>query len=323
MSARSDGIPLRVLGSLAAVAVAVLLVPPLGIFIAAVVLAKLVAQREWQTVYTLLGVIAVAGTMVLSRDGLQFSFSQAIFTLLTSVALGVPPGLGVLYGWSYGRIVAICTTCLFCINAWISPQANAIVRLMHEDVIKTLEGPEAAELDEVQRRTLMVNEWFLQNWNYFAFGAAFCGALVMSCIAVSAARWRLRKAGLKGASDGGFRSLRPPEWMVWPVIVTAVLVYVDLQSPSEAVRTLSWSGAVGLITVYTLDGIAILAYIVHAFRPNIFLVFTMVFILIVFQLVTMLPLIGLFDTWGEFRRKIDTVLAARKLGDDPRDDGAA
>ena len=198
-----------------------------------------------------------------------------------------------------------------------------MVEFKLNEVAAKLEGPEAVELNEIERSSLMVEKWAYQNWKYFAFGVAFWGALAMSCLTVSTARWRLRSAGMQGASKGGFRTLRPPEWMVWPLIATALLLYADRQWPGETLRTLAWSGALGLFALYMLTGVAILVYLVHAFRPNPFLVVTMVFILIVFELIVFLPLVGLFDTWGEFRRKIDSALAARQLRDDSRDDGAA
>jgi hypothetical protein len=105
--------------------------------------------------------------------------------------------------------------------------------------------------------------------------------------------------------------MRPPEWLVWVVIATAALWFADRQWPSEALRIVSWNVAIGLLAVYALNGLGIIVYGIAAWKPHPLLFFALLMVFIWAGMAMLLPILGLFDTWSNFRAHIDRLAAGR------------
>jgi uncharacterized protein YybS (DUF2232 family) len=130
--------------------------------------------------------------------------------------------------------------------------------------------------------------------------AAF--ALFASWLTILMARPLLRSKGLTPPDFGSLRLWRPPEGLVWGVIVCGV----SLMLPDKTVKVLALNGLIVLMTVYFFGGIAIVSYFFEKKRfPIIVRVF--LYSLIALQQLFLFLVIGLgfFDMWLNFRKLED------------------
>ena len=116
--------------------------------------------------------------------------------------------------------------------------------------------------------------------------------------------------------------MRPPDGLAWAVIATALLWFADQQWPTDSLRIISWNAAFALAGLYWVNGLSIAGYAIAAFRPNPFMIALLAVAAVLMNFISLLAIVGLFDTWGDFRRKIDEVLAARELREHSGDDSA-
>ena len=99
--------------------------------------------------------------------------------------------------------------------------------------------------------------------------------------------------------------------------------FIEQQWPNTALRTLCWNTALGLAAVYWLNGLSVLAYALGGVRAHPLMTVGAVltfFYLLYCDPVLVVSLVGLFDTWGDFRRKIDAIVTARRLREQSDED---
>ena len=173
-----------------------------------------------------------------------------------------------------------------------------------------MEGPDAAEFEgRGYEAYLTTYRWVNEHWQYVLFGLTFSGIATSVCAVVTvASRWTYRRTGLP-EGVGSFASMRPPEWLVWAVIATVGLWFADRQWPSEALRILSWNAGIGFLAIYWLNGLGILVYGIAAWKPHPLVLMALLMVMIWAGMVSMLPMLGLFDTWSNFRKRIDRLAA--------------
>lgn len=182
---------------------------------------------------------------------------------------------------------------------------------------------EAAAKDEAgERIDVMVAgfDWMLEHWNDLAYGAAASSALFVCCVTAALVGAWLRRIGQLPPAMGSFRDFRPPEWLVWPLITVAIGWFIYYwRWQDEWLRAVSLNAAVGLMNVYLLNGFAIAVYAVAVLRPHAVVIAIVAIGLVFLNMWPMLIGFGLFDTWIEFRKKLDAA-AARAAGssDDAR-----
>ncbi len=127
--------------------------------------------------------------------------------------------------------------------------------------------------------------------------AAF--ALFVSWLTVLMARPLLRSRGLVCPSYGSLRLWKPPEPLVWGVILCGV----GLLPPDKTFKIAALNGLIVLMTVYFFGGIAIISYF---FEKKRFPIFVRVFLysLIALQQLFLFLVVGLgfFDMWLNFRK---------------------
>lgn len=246
-----------------------------------------------------------------------FEISSVTFFGMVS-AMGIPLGAGIVQKWSYGVVVAAGTGAgLIALGSMFVLRPGDWQSYLAEyqgSVQKRISLLEEEGDSELAIRQLELIDFMLDNWPYLVFGIGFVVVLVSACGAASLASWWLRRRDSGPAPQGGFSKMRPPEWLVWAVIGVAGLWFWDRQSHTEALRAVSWNGAVGLAGVYMLNGLSIVVYGLSAWKPNPFITILIVFL--AFQLQQALIFVGLFDTWIEFRRRIDGIIAARRANED-------
>ncbi len=238
---------------------------------------------------------------------------------------GIIAGIGVARMWSYGRLVHVLTLYVFVLmglsilisfDAW-SSQVGAMAESFRTAVQQQAEqsGTEAVQTQ------LDLITWVEKHASSLFLGVNYASIFVASCLFVSLTRFILRTRFGEAGPIGTFTQMRPSEWLVWLAIASALLCLAYHQWPQPALRFLGWNSALALSAIYCINGLSILLYGVHAFRPNLLIFALIVFVLINVGAVPLLILIGLFDTWGDYRRKIDLLVAARNKKKGPDDNG--
>ncbi|HOZ45912.1 MAG TPA: DUF2232 domain-containing protein [Candidatus Hydrogenedentes bacterium] len=232
-------------------------------------------------------------------------------------ALGVVPAFGALHGWRYTRAVAVLAAAAYALVIghvlafWNVLQAQAPA--LFESLASQWAQMNASESDARASVVLEQIEWLAQHWSEVLVGALWWPVLMAACVAVS---WteRLRRCenrpeGIRGT----FRAMRPSEWLVWGVILVAALWFVDRAWPNAALRLVTRNAAVALAAVYWLNGVSMVVYLFSAFQPRALTSIAAIALLV--MLGGAHPLlcgVGLFDTWADFRKTIDRVVAARQ-----------
>ena len=149
-------------------------------------------------------------------------------------------------------------------------------------------------------RTLEPEEWKREFLLEFPsamaiFGVAVVGVNLVLLLRINPDGLRQR---LRVPADF-FKKWKTAEWLVWPTLICAALQLFDLGWPSSV----GMNGFKFLMSLYGLQGISILAYLLEAWGvrgPLRFLIFTGAVLL-------MLPLVlslGFFDLWFDFRSKV-------------------
>ena len=298
------------------VATAFAFLPGLGVIVAAAAVAIQVARGRWRTALLYVVAAGAAGAGVayvasLNAEALSGGRAalEGIYGAFGAAVLGVCIGVGIAMRFRFGLIVGAAALAAFAV--FVIPLAGQLdtVEELHVQTVATLEGPDAPPAGR-ERALLELQEWIYGHWKYLYVGLAFGSALFSAAVAAYGAMfWLRRSRPLEGV--GGFRTMRPPEWLVWLVIVAASLWFVDRSWPNEWVRMAGWNLAIALAAVYWLNGLSVLTYAVAVLRPHPVLVVILMAAIILFQLGVALLFIGLFDTWGEFRHKLDRLAAAR------------
>jgi hypothetical protein len=236
---------------------------------------------------------------------------------------GVLAGAGIARMWSYGRLVHVLTAYVFVLmalnylTAWdvLISQVDAIAENVRMAVHQQAEQA-GSEVDPAQ---LAVISWLQDHAGSLVFGANYAAIFVASCLFVSLTRFILRTRFGEAGPIGTFTQMRPSEWLVWIAIVSALLCLAYQRWPSPGLSFVAWNSALGLSAIYGINGLSIFLYGVHAFRPNLLIFVLIVFVLVNVGALPLLVLLGLFDTWGDYRRKIDLLVAARAKKDEPDD----
>ncbi len=255
--------------------------------------------------------------------GTCFALVSAVLMGLTH-QMGVALGLGVTvgftfgwvltrHGWSCGRVVAVAAVvaCVLALAA-MGPRWDTLNQ-------KTLANYEQFAAHDWSESLKAQGKFvFEDNWNNIGAGLCFNLLFLGVCLAVATASRLARRRYALPEPANGFLTMRPPEWLVWVAIGVAALWFADSKWPGTALRPVSWSAAIGLAHVYGLSGLAIFGYALKAFKAH---ALVGVVLFVIFARSPVFIIAGLFDTWGEFRVKIDRIVEARrKLREDAGDD---
>lgn len=278
----------------AAVFVAALWLIP---FAAAVPVAVYAARRESGRV-TILIVLAAICEQLRGRLLGDWLPSAVYGDMITMAALGVLIGWALRRRWSYARTVVLAT-------ALMTPVFVVLFVLQWENLLAY-----AQETFEDRAGS----EFAAENVYNLAFGWAALLMLLSACFGTSlTARWLEYRDRYR--RNGSFRDLRQPDWLAWCAIGAFVLWYADQRWPHPALRMIGWNAALALFGIYWITGLAVIAYAVRALRLAPIWVFAGLFLILLSPAVGLPAAVGLMDTWGEFRRKLDRWAAARQ-GDD-------
>lgn len=260
-------------------------------------------------------VSAFAGVMALGFPGQLISAvgvgSKAALCDGIAAAMGLLIGLGISRCWSHARIVTLASACVYVI-------AFGIMVMVWKDQV-TILGIEleslAAHMEKAGSESSYTNArlllWLKEHLTELFFGVLFASIYLTVCAVVAIVTWCLRKILKEEGPCDTFGEMRPTEWLVWILIVAAVIGFIDYKFHVPALRIISWNTCCGLSAIYWVNGLSLLFYGIEVSNKHT-LVCIGAFMILVFTS-QLLTFIGLFDTWSNFRRRIDTIVIDRKL----------
>lgn len=266
---------------------------------------------------------AAAMLLALAAGLPLFAAGGAPVTLASAAVVasaGVLLALTARRGWSFGRCAAALALLLFVLAAGAASatarQDWTVFFAARAAEFESLGGPANAAFAGLLK-------WLDEHLVFVGYGLLFQAALFAASVQAALFFGWLRATAGEGSGplpEGRFRTMRPPEWLVWAVILALVAWLVDNRWPSDTVRVAAWNGAVALGAVYWLNGLGILLCAMEAFRfrPGlVVLVLALVFLLSQQQL---LALVGLVDIWFDQRLAAARLAEAWRTRRDRRND---
>ncbi|MEA3365360.1 MAG: DUF2232 domain-containing protein [Candidatus Hydrogenedentes bacterium] len=263
--------------------------------------------RTWLGGLATASVVLIVGFVTL---GTETAFFCGLFVLS-----GVALGSGIRREAAFGTVVTVVTVWLCGVFAgylafhmtWSGWERQAAG--WYEAVLA--ETREVAGNAKEQEAAYDFLQWiFVEHWADVSMGLIFASFLMCAVLATgAAATWVRSRHGLAGLRTT-FAKMRPPEWLVWPAIGCAVLWFVEQRIPNDALRAISWNAAIGIAAVYWLNGLSILVYALRHLRLHVFVVIALL-VFMMYAGAWILSFVGLFDTWWEFRAKVDHLVAVR------------
>jgi len=248
------------------------------------------------------GLIAAA---VFGVTIVRFSIVFAAYYAIVA-SLGICIGFGARRGWTYGKIVTVCTVLAFSLALGAALATWEDWSQEGQRIYEQWTAMIAASADNGSDTMADTREqlaWLLRDhWTDIGLGMTFASTLIMVCLAVSGSAKRLRGRYNTAGPVGSFRDMRTPEWLVWVGIVAALLWFLDNQRPDMGLRPYVWNTAAGLAAVYWLNGVSI-AFFAAALSGTP-MAYTVAFVAAVLCGAYVVFFLGLFDTWVDFRRRL-------------------
>jgi len=297
---------------------------PLSFVLFPIPVAIAIVRRNSNFVHALFACVAMAGAAgiavdtgaAISRDSVVLMALTATFYIFVAF-VGVPLGWGILSRWPYGRIVALVTAVIFAVVLPINIVGWETIHDESVGVLDWFEGQlerqaDSASTDTREQQRDAIAWLRLHNMDLFFGLVAFGTVLIGTCITLSGTSAGLRIWFGEPGPTSSFAEMRPPDWLVWSVIAVAVLYFVEQRWSEDWMRAVVWNVAFGLGVIYWLNGLSVLAFASNALQPN-FVVFALVLVVIFASgFIPIFCMVGLFDTWADFRTRVTALAQARK-----------
>jgi hypothetical protein len=250
---------------------------------------------------------------------------QVIPYCLCSALLGLLLGEMARRNWTLGWCVTTTTSFIFTALAGHTAVYWTEVHAQWKAWVTALLSAEDAQGNalnaDMSAQIEAIWTWFNSHWAYVGFGMIF-GGVLLTTAALSAMVYRKLVAdGFLEPAHRTFTQVRPPEHLVWAAIALAGLWFLDARWPSDWIRFIAWNGAIAMTAIYWLNGLSAFAFAVLTFKVGPLWTLLLFFFIILFNLHQFFAVIGLFDTWFDFRNKALRLYAARHPdGDAARDE---
>ena len=185
-------------------------------------------------------------------------------------------------------------------DEWFRTVCNMTLREMER-------GPAAqtAALAEGGRALL---EWFRDHGDAILPGLVGVLLIWQTPVQAGLASWFARRIVGGSGLAGSFREMRPPEHLVWAAIACAALGFVDYRWGLPAGRETLWNASLLLSAVYSINGMSVMGYALGMVRSRPTALLLAAVLLLTFSyaggIYPLLCMVGLFDTWFEFRTKL-------------------
>ncbi len=261
-----------------------------------------------------LGLIAcaVAGAVATVAGG-EFAFwtkGAAVAQCVLLASAGVPLGMGIArkwtYGWTLTATAAVAYVGVLCGIAFVWSEWQAVPQKATDIIVSSQASAQDATWDLVVQNT----KWLKDHWLDVSFGMFAWPLAAGLSISISMVAARTREKFNLDGLRGSFREMRVSEWLVWAAILVAVLWFVGSHWPGTVPSVLTWNAAIALAAIYWLNGLSILVYGYQMLRPNLFFCLVVLWLLILTGVYPALCLLGLFDTWADFRKTVDRIVTA-------------
>jgi hypothetical protein len=307
---------------------------PLSAWLYPIPIAVCLARSRWRQGLILLAGLALSGAVgvwlqwplvrmlgieVVPEAAPQAVVSAGLGTALSYSVIGASgflAGAGLVRRWTYGQVTALVAAGLFVAatayvvalwGAW-----DAHIDRVFESIQLSLKDTANRNDAQVSQDQLDTLNWMQAHKASLGLGIEFIGAMGLACIIVAGATSVLRRWFGEPGPAGSFAEMRPPEWMVWLAIASALACMADAWWPSPTLRFLGWNSAIILAVIYWLNGLGITLHFVNAVQPKAILLVLLLLVLANAGTVAGLFALGFVDTWAGFRRKIDAFVARRK-----------
>jgi len=231
-----------------------------------------------------------------------------------AAASGVPLAIMLQRRWPYGWRLALVSALVFSlvggvmlanwrdVRAFVTQLSNARINEMAENGISA-------------DQTVEFMKWWDVNYAFLGPGSVFGTVLFLSAFLLSVLdRWQRAPEAAAKRKPTGFQRMQLPDWAVWIAIVVALLWFAEQRWPNEVLRALTWNSAIGLVFVYWLNGYSILLYALTVFKASAFATFMVFSGFVLFSgMLPALSVLGLFDTWYDFRMRCRRLALFRHL----------
>lgn len=247
-------------------------------------------------------------------------------SLLLALAYAVGAGMGIVLAltferrWTYGWQLTLATGAGFAATGGIMLAAWETLR--HEFTVfannNIAEFEKLAKADpnwaDVFHRSSETIRWIDLNYNFTTLGSAFGCVLFMAAFTVCLLeRWQRDPEARKRRKPTGFQRMRVPDWVVWLAIATALVWFADYHQHSPVLRIIAWNLATALNYLYLLNGLSVLFYALSVFKATAFGTFMVFSGVLLFGLMPFMGLLGLFDTWYDFRLRFRRMAMLRNV----------
>lgn len=246
-------------------------------------------------------------------------------SLVYGLIFGVMASYGLLLGVlarrqvSLGKTITLLTLALFALfAAWSAADwsvFNADMQAAFRAYVETLESANTEQATEQLAVLTDAFDWIKTNLAFVYFGALLSGVMLMVTALCVPVYWRFRSDAAFSAANCQFRLLRTPEHLVWFGILFAGLWFLDSRWPNDVLRLVSWNGALALATVYWINGLSILFYVSNAWKWRPFVLYMLLLCMFLVNIIFALSIVGFFDTWFDFRRKVSHIIELQKSKD--------
>lgn len=227
---------------------------------------------------------------------------------------GIPLALMLQRRWPYGWRLTL-------VSALAFAMIGGTMLANWKDVREFVTQLSNARINELAENGISADQavefmkWWDVNYAYLGPGSVFGTVLFLSAFLLSVLdRWQRTPEAAAKRKPSGFQRMQLPDWAVWIAIAVAVLWFAEQRWPNEALRAVTWNSAIGLVFVYWLNGYSILLYALTVFKASAFATFMVFSGFVLFSgMLPALSVLGLFDTWYDFRMRCRRLALFRHL----------
>ncbi|MGC8737231.1 MAG: hypothetical protein ACP5UA_01145 [Candidatus Hydrogenedens sp.] len=287
-----------------------------------VVIGLTIARNSWlRTALLCLALIpgfvlgAIMESLPLSTENLLMWTATFLAGILLPIFIGYA-----LRKYSWSRCLLLITSLLFICGIaftmyfWNDLRKDITISINARIAeIKELGKEQAPENSEEINKNLIEGLKYLDyHWEDFHIGLLFGQSLITALIIMG---WMIARLKNMPTEDGihywensqlgTFYQVRPPDYLVWLAILTAIiLIYDQHYNAGEWLRIISRNTAIILSFIYWLNGLSILTLLIYLSHWNIMLTLGIFLLALGMWTFPLLAIIGFFDTWWEFRNML-------------------
>ncbi len=250
--------------------------------------------------------------------GWMVAGAWAAMIALLFVAVGLVVGVGFRRRWSWGitltaGTLAGCSVLLLNVASRWADTRGAVTSFL-DTWYRAVEQAVAEGAADPAREELVA--WSVRNWESLLLGFLFGGVLLCTALGMSVAGWYVNRRTGAPPWRSALASVRPPDALVWLAIVLAGLWLYEQHYPAAGLRFVVWNAAVALAFVYWFNGLAVVLHGLAAFQTGAWVSAAVLLLTVYVGTGPLLAMLGFFDTWADWRRRLDKVAAELRARQD-------